>query len=268
MAMPRPSPGSTCLVTGASSGIGAELARGLAERGHGVTLAARREDRLTELAEELTAEHGIRAETVALDVTDEKARRALLTELEERGQIVEVLINNAGFGSGGAFVELDPDKEASMVRTNVEAVVGMTGSFLPGMVERGRGAILNVASLIAFQPMPFQATYGATKAAVLSFSDALHEEVRAKGVTVTSVCPGPVRTEFGEVGGFGGADEEIPDRFWLDPDNVAADALDALENGDRITVPGVRNQILALYGQHMPRFLLLPLVRRLYPVGD
>ena len=268
MAMPSPSPGSTCLVTGASSGIGAELARGLAARGHGVTLAARREDRLTDLAEELTAEHGVRVETVALDVTDEQARHELVTELDARELTVEVLINNAGFGSGGAFADLDPDKEASMVRTNVEAVVGMTGAFLPGMVERGRGAILNVASLIAFQPMPFQATYGATKAAVLSFSDALHEEVRDKGVTVTSVCPGPVRTEFGEAGGFGGADEEIPDRFWLDPNKVAADALDALAKGDRIAVPGVRNQVLALYGQHMPRFLLLPLVRRLYPVGD
>ena len=266
--MPAPSPGSTCLVTGASSGIGAELARGLAERGHGVTLCARREGRLTQLAEELAGEHGIRAETVALDVTDTHARGELVIELDERGLTVEVLINNAGFGSGGAFVDLDPNNEAAMVRTNVEALIAMTGAFLPGMVERGRGAILNLASLIAFQPVPFQATYGATKAAVLSFSDALHEEVRGKGVTVTSVCPGPVRTEFGEAGGFGGADEDIPARFWLDPGKVAADALEALEKGDRITVPGVRNQILALYGQHMPRFLLLPLLRRIYPVGD
>jgi uncharacterized protein len=268
VSLPPASPGSTCLITGASSGIGAQIARGLAARGRGVTLAARREDRLKELADELTEEHGIRAETVALDVTDEKARRDLVGDLDERGLSVEVLVNNAGFGSGGAFVELEAEKEAAMVRTNVEALVGMTGVFLPGMVERGRGAILNVASLIAFQPVPFQATYGATKAAVLSFSDALHEEVRDKGVTVTSVCPGPVRTEFGEAGGFGGADDEIPDRFWLEADKVAADALEALENGDRITVPGTRNQILALYGQHMPRFLLLPLVRRLYPVGD
>ena len=255
-------------MTGSSSGIGAEIARGLAGRGHGVTLAARREDRLKELAEELAEAHGIRVETVALDVTDERARQELVVDLEARGLTVEVLVNNAGFGSGGAFVELDADDEASMVRTNVEALIGMTGVFLPGMVERGRGAVLNVASLIAFQPVPFQATYGATKAAVLSFSDALHEEVRSSGVTVTAVCPGPVRTEFGESGGFGGADDRIPARFWLEPDKVAADALDALENGDRITVPGMRNQILALYGQHMPRFLLLPLVRHLYPVGD
>lgn len=267
MALPPPEPNSTCLVTGASSGIGAEIARELARRGHGVTLAARREERLRELAEELAGEHDVRAETVSADVADESARRRLKAALTERNLAVEVLVNNAGFGSGGAFVELEAEKEAEMVRTNVEAVVALTGTFLPDMVDRGRGAVLNVASLIAFQPVPFQATYGATKAAVLSFSDALHEELRGTGVTVTSVCPGPVRTEFGESGGFGGADDRIPDRFWLEADKVAADSVNAMENGDRITVPGTTNQIAALYGQHVPRFLLLPLVRRLWPVS-
>jgi uncharacterized protein len=267
MALPPPDPKSTSLVTGASSGIGAEIARELARRGHGVTLAARREERLRELADELSDEHGVRAETISADVADERARARLKQELEARGLAVELLVNNAGFGSGGAFIELDPEQEASMVRTNVEAVVALTGMFVPEMVERGRGAVLNVASLIAFQPVPFQATYGATKAAVLSFSDALHEELRGSGVTVTSVCPGPVRTEFGESGGFGGADDRIPDRFWLEADKVAADAVTALENGDRVTVPGATNQLAALYGQHLPRFLLLPLVRRLWPVG-
>jgi uncharacterized protein len=265
--LPPPEPNSTCLVTGASSGIGAEIARELARRGHGVTLAARREERLSELADELSGEHGVRAETVSADVAEESARKELKAQLMERNLTVEVLVNNAGFGSGGAFVELEAEKEAEMVRTNVEAVVALTGLFVPDMVERGRGAVLNVASLIAFQPVPFQATYGATKAAVLSFSDALHEELRGTGVTITSVCPGPVRTEFGESGGFGGADDRIPDRLWLEADRVAADAVDAMQAGDRITVPGARNQIAALYGQHMPRFLLLPLVRRLWPVG-
>src|SRR5215210_26258 len=251
MALPPPGPNSTCLVTGASSGIGAEIARELARRGHGVTLAARREERLSELAEELSGEHGVRAETVSADVADESARKGLKAQLMERNLTVEVLVNNAGFGTGGAFVELEAETEADMVRTNVEAVVALTGMFVPDMVERGRGAVLNVASLIAFQPVPFQATYGATKAAVLSFSDALHEELRDKGVTITSVCPGPVRTEFGESGGFGGADDRIPDRFWLEADRVAEDAVDAMEAGDRITVPGTRNQIAALYGQHL-----------------
>jgi uncharacterized protein len=266
VALPPPRPGSTCLVTGASSGIGAEIARELAGRGHGVTLTARREERLRELAGELSAEHGVRVETISADVADEAAREELRGELEERNLVVEVLVNNAGYGSGGAFVELDPGNEAAMVRTNVEAVVALTGVFLPEMVERGRGAVLNVASLIAFQPVPFQATYGATKAAVLSFTDALHEELRGTGVTVTSVCPGPVRTEFGEQGGFGGADDRIPGPLWLDAAKVAGDAVAALERGDRVTVPGAGNQLAALYGQHLPRFLLLPLVRRLWPV--
>jgi short-subunit dehydrogenase len=136
-----------------------------------------------------------------------------------------------------------------------------------GMVERGRGAVLNVASLIAFQPVPFQATYGATKAFVLSYTDALHEEMRGSGVTVTAVCPGPVHTEFGEQGGFGGADERIPGALWLEADRVARDAVKALENGDRITVPGPHNQLAALWGQHLPRSVLLPLVKRLWPVS-
>jgi short-subunit dehydrogenase len=266
VALPPPRPGATCLVTGASSGIGAEIARELAARGHGVVLTARREERLEELAEELAGEHGVRAETISADVAEEDARKGLKRTLEERQLTVEVLVNNAGFGSGGAFVGLDPDREAAMVRTNVEAVVALTGMFVPEMVERGRGGVLNVASLIAFQPVPFQATYGATKAAVLSFSDALHEELRGTGVTVTSVCPGPVRTEFGEAGGFGGADDRIPGPFWLNARKVARDAVSALERGDRVTVPGTGNQIAALYGQHLPRFLLLPLVRRLWPV--
>jgi uncharacterized protein len=265
--LPPPSPHSTCLITGASSGIGAEIARELARRGHGVTLTARRKERLKELAEELTAEHGARAETVAADVSDEAGRTHLRRELEARGLQVDVLVNNAGYGSGGAFVELEGDQEAAMVRTNVEAVVALSSAFLPEMVERRRGAILNVASLIAFQPVPFQATYGATKAAVLSFTDALHEELRGSGVTVTAICPGPVRTEFGEAGGFGGADDRIPAFLWLSASKVAEDAVNGLEKGERVVVPGPINQLAALYGQHLPRGILLPLIRRTWPVG-
>jgi short-subunit dehydrogenase len=154
-----------------------------------------------------------------------------------------------------------------MIRTNVEAVVGLSGAYLPEMVERGRGAVLNLASLIAFQPVPFQATYGASKAAVLSFTDALHEELRGTGVTVTAVCPGPVRTEFGESGGFGGADDKIPGVLWLDAQKVARDAVQGLEKGDRMVVPGALNRVAALYGRHLPRSLLLPLARRVWPVS-
>ncbi|HEV2074627.1 MAG TPA: SDR family oxidoreductase [Thermoleophilaceae bacterium] len=254
-------------MTGASSGIGAEIARGLAARGHGLTLVARREERLLELADELVAEHGVRTETVAADVADEDGRQALVKAVKRHGLDVEVLVNNAGFGSGGRFAELDGAKETSMVRTNAEAVVGLTSAYLPQMAERRRGAVLNVASLIAFQPVPFQATYGASKAFVLSFSEALSEEVRGDGVTVTAVCPGPVRTEFGESGGFGGADDRIPGPLWLSAGKVAADALDGLERGMRVVVPGPVNRVASLYGQHLPRALLLRLVRRVWPVG-
>jgi short-subunit dehydrogenase len=267
MALPPVRPGATCLITGASSGIGAELARGLAARGHGVTLVARREDRLRELADELAAAHRVRAEVIAADISDTAGRAELQAELDARELDVEVLVNNAGFGSGGAFVELDGEREAEMVRTNVEAVVALCSTHLPAMAARGRGAVLNVASLIAFQPVPYQATYGATKAFVLSFTDALHEELRGTGVTVTAVCPGPVRTEFGELGGFGGADERIPGALWLSAEKVARDALAAVERGDRVTVPGPHNRIAALWGQHLPRSILLPLVKQVWPVG-
>jgi uncharacterized protein len=263
MALPPPRPGSTCLITGASSGIGAELARQLAGRGLGVTLVARREDRLQELADELDGE----VHVIAADISDAEGREGLFAAVDELGLVVEMLVNNAGYGSGGAFTTLDPESEAAMVRTNCEALVALTAHYLPEMADRGRGAVLNLASLIAFQPVPFQATYGATKAFVLSFTDALHEEMRGTGVTVTAVCPGPVRTEFGEQGGFGGADERIPGPMWLEADKVAHDALEAVDRGDRVTVPGAGNQIAALWGQHLPRFLLLPLVRRLWPVS-
>jgi short-subunit dehydrogenase len=136
---------------------------------------------LVELAEECASEHGVRAETVVADVATRAGRLKLVDAVSADGLRVDVLVNNAGFGSGGRFVELDRARETSMVRTNVEAVVGLTGTYLPDMVERRRGAVLNVASLIAFQPVPFQATYGASKAFVLSFSDALHEELRGRG---------------------------------------------------------------------------------------
>jgi uncharacterized protein len=267
MALPTPSPSKTCLITGASSGIGADLARELGKRGYGVTLAARREERLQELAEEIMGEHHVRVETVSCDVTDEEERRGLAEELAGRGLVVDVLVNNAGFGSGGAFHELEPEKETGMVRTNVEAVVALCGVFVPPMVERGEGAVLNLGSTIAFQPVPYQATYGASKAFVLSFTQALHEELRGTGVTVTALCPGPVRTEFGEAGGFGGADERIPSWMWLSSDGVAEAGIDGLEKGRRVVVPGPVNQLTAIGGHYIPRSVLLPLVSRIWPVG-
>ena len=172
MALPAASPSSTCLVTGASSGIGADIARELAERGHGVTLTARREDRLQALAEEL-ADKGVRAEAIACDVTDPDSRAKLIAAIAERGLDVEVLVNNAGYGSGGLFQQLDGESEVRMVRTNCEAIIAFCAEYVPQMVERGRGAVLNVGSTAGFQPLPRQATYSGTKAFVNTFSEAL-----------------------------------------------------------------------------------------------
>src|SRR6478672_8264971 len=200
MALPPPSADSTCLVTGASSGIGTEIARELSRRGYGVTLVARREERLRELAAEL----GDGAAYEVCDVTDADARKALAECLAVRGLEVSVLVNNAGFSTSGPFVQSDRGRELDMVRTNIEAVVDFCSLLVPGMAERGRGAVLNVASTASFQPIPMQSGYAATKAFVLSFTESLHAELAGSGVNVTALCPGPVKTEFVDVA-------EIPD---------------------------------------------------------
>jgi short-subunit dehydrogenase len=181
VALPEPAESSTALITGASAGIGEATARELAARGHGVTLVARREERLRSLAGDLSERFGVRAEAIGADLGSATARADLARRIDELGLEVEVLVNNAGFGTGGRFHELDAERELEMVRVNVEAVVDLCGHFVPAMAARGRGAVLNVASTAAFQPLPRQATYGATKAFVLSFTDALHATSMAPG---------------------------------------------------------------------------------------
>jgi hypothetical protein len=266
MALPAPSPTGTCLVTGASSGIGADIARELAARGHGVTLVARREERLCDLAAELNVDRNVRAEVVACDLGDAAARDRLAAEVAQRGLDVEVLINNAGFGSGGRFQEIDQARELELVRLNVEAVVDLCGRWVPGMVERGRGAVLNVASTAAFQPLARQATYGASKAFVLSFTEALHSDLAGTGVTATALCPGPVRSEFMDSPGFEAADD-TPGFVWMSSADTARAGVRGLERGRRVVVPGVKNLAGALAGQHAPRSVVLALARRFSPVG-
>jgi short-subunit dehydrogenase len=265
MALPPPSPDTTCLVTGASSGIGAEIARELARRGLGVTLAARREDRLRELAAELGS--SVRAEVVACDVADPASRERMSAQLRERGLTVEVLVNNAGFSTAGRFWQNDPEREVGLVRTNVEAVVALSREFLPGMVDRGRGAVLNVASTAAFQPLPMQASYAASKAFVLNFTDALHAELKGTGVSATSLCPGPVKTEFSQVAQLEQADEHLPEFLWASAEEVARAGVDGMERGRRVVVPGVLNRVGAVGGQHAPRSLVLRLTGRLHPAN-
>ena len=252
MALPPPTNGSTVLVTGASAGIGAELARGLAARGYGVTLVARREERLRALADEL----GSGAEVAACDLSDAAARQALVAGLER--QVLGVC-NNAGFGSVGRFAELDAERELRLVRVNVEAVVELTRAFLPGMLEAGAGAVLNVASIAAYQPLPGFAAYAASKAFVQSFSEAVHEELAGTGVSVTCLSPGFTHTEFGAAAGSEGS---LPGFVYGDASDVAEAGIEAMLAGRRSAIPGLANRASMLGGRVAPRSLLLPLVRQ------
>jgi short-subunit dehydrogenase len=248
------------VVTGASSGIGTEIARELTRRGYGVTLVARREDRLRELAQEL----GASAEMHVCDVSDPIARSALAEGLAARGVEVAMLANNAGFSTLGPFARADRQRELAMVRTNIEAVVDFCALFIPAMVERGRGAVLNVASTAAFQPLPMQAGYAATKAFVLSFTESLHAELSGSGVAITALCPGPVKTEFAEVAGFESTDA-MPGIFWESAEEVARVGIRGLEQGKRVVIPGMLNRAGAVGGQHVPRSLLLRAAARVHP---
>lgn len=267
MSLPSTGPDRTCLVTGASSGIGIDLARELAKRGHGVTLVARREGPLRELAAELTAAHGVRAEIATADLSDDEAREHLAADVAKRGLTVGVLVNNAGFSTMGPVHRSVAAKEISMIRTDVEAVAHLCSLFLPGMVERREGAVLNVASTAAFQPLPGQAGYGACKSFVRSYSHALAQEVRKHGVTVTVLCPGPVETGFANAMGLSDdeASKSLPSFMWESSAEVAADAVSALEKGRMEVIPGLPNRVGARLAGFAPRRVLLPLLASRHP---
>jgi short-subunit dehydrogenase len=260
--LPPPSPRSTALVTGASSGIGVEIARSLARRGHGVTLAARRKERLEDLAQELAEAHGVGTKAIECDVTDPDSRAELVDRLDEVELEVEILVNNAGYGSGGLFHELELERELGMVRTNSEAMVAMCGLFVPGMVARGRGAVLNTASTIGFQPLPGEATYSASKAFALTFTESLHAELIGRGIVVTALCPGPVETEFMEDEAVADNASSLPRFMWVDPADVAEQGVRGLERGRRVVVPGTANRIGTNIGRHVNRGVLLAAARR------
>jgi short-subunit dehydrogenase len=250
---------STALVTGASSGIGVALADELARRGHALTLVARREDRLRELADKINGDHGVRVEWIAVDLTDAAERDRIPAEVASRGMVVDMLVNDAGMGTSGPFHELPIEREIQMIRLNVEAMVALCGAFVPGMVERGSGGVLNVASVSGFMPVPQQATYSASKAFVLTFTEALTIDLHGTGVTATALCPGPVKTEFE------GIIDGLPSVLFVEPEQVARKALDALENGRRSVVPGAFNKVNAVSGRYTPRRVFLPLARRFWP---
>ena len=257
MSLPEAENGAVALVTGASSGIGEAFARQLAERGYRVALVARSEDKLRALSEEL----GGGAEVLPCDLADPAARDRLAATIAERGLDVEVLVNNAGFGVYQDFAESDREREIEQARVNVEAVVDLTHRFLPAMIERGRGAIINTASTAAFQPIPGNAGYAAAKAYVLALSEALHEETRKAGVTVTALCPGPVHSGFQDASGAHEFAKTLPKPMWREPDTVAKAALKAADRGRRLVVPGAPNRISGAMARFSPRPVLLRMLR-------
>jgi short-subunit dehydrogenase len=234
------------LVTGASAGLGVEFARQLSKRGHRLVLAARRKDRLEELAKELG-----KARAVAIDLSKKDAAAKLLADVTANGEVVDLLVNNAGFGLIGRFAELDAKRERQMIDLNVGALTDLCRAVAPGMIERKSGGIINVASTAAFQPGPKMAVYFATKAFVLSLSEALHEELKPHGISVSCLCPGPTRTEFGEVAGFG--DNGAFDRLAMSAEKVVEIGLRGLDRNKAVVITGTFNKIGALSTRFAPR---------------
>ncbi|OLT94202.1 SDR family NAD(P)-dependent oxidoreductase [Mycobacterium syngnathidarum] len=264
MPLPPPSPTSTAVITGASSGIGAELARELVSRGYGVTLVARRADKLTELAAELSE---ARVEVIPCDVADSGARATLFDEVERRGLTVDILVNNAGIGTLGAVTRSTPEAEIAQVRVNAEAVIDLCTRAVASMVPRGRGAILNVGSTAGFHPFPGQAGYAATKAFVRNYTEGLRAELAGTSVTVTTLNPGPVRTEFLKSAGM---DERafaaaFPKFLWMPARDVARVGVDALAHDKGEVIAGAPSRISTRLAQLMPRRLLLPMLAKQHP---
>jgi short-subunit dehydrogenase len=264
--VPAPSPDRAALVTGASSGIGAELARQLAQRGHNVVLVARRKAEMDALAAQLASPR-VRVEVLPADLTDPAERAAIVQRTADLGLEIDVLVNNAGLSTLGPVHRADVERELQMVELDVMAVVDLTTRFLPGMVDRRSGAVLNVASTAAFQPLPGQAGYGASKAFVLSYSRGLAGELRGTGVTVTALCPGPVDTGFGDAAGFSKEDAEsaLPSFMWESAEAVARAGIAGLEAGDPVAIPGRANWLAAGVAQLAPKRVLVPLLASRHP---
>jgi short-subunit dehydrogenase len=266
MALPAPRATAAAVITGASSGVGAEVARALAARGHHVLLLARRAERLQALADDLAAAHGVRADVVPCDLSDRRSRATALAAIGDLGSEIDVLANCAGLGMTGPFHEQPVDAAVRMAATNFEAVVDLTGALLPDMVRRRSGAVLLVSSLAGAGPVPGFATYAATKAAVTSFGEALHAEVRGHGVCVTVVCPGPIDTEFGAVADIEDLMGRTPAFLTATAAECAAAGLAGLDAGRRVVIPKPAVRALGVLGAHVPHRVGLPMWRRVFSV--
>lgn len=244
----------TALVTGASSGIGRELARLFAADGSDLVLVARRQGRLEMLADELRAAHGVTVHVLAKDLARPEAPAEIFDEMVRLALAIDVLVNNAGFGARGPVAEIEARRQVDMVQVNVTALTHLTRLFLPGMLERRRGAILNVGSSAGFQPVPNLSVYAATKAAVLSFTEGLAEELRGSGVTATVLAPGATATEFAAVAGMEGT--RLFEAAVMDAATVARAGYDGMRAGKVVVVPRLRNKLSALAVRVVPRALV------------
>jgi short-subunit dehydrogenase len=252
----------TALVTGGSGGIGLELAKVLARNDFDLVLVARNRDTLEAAAGQLEGKFDVKTHVFAADLTRTEAPEAIFNFLQNENIPIEVLVNNAGFGLGGEFADTKLQRELEMIQVNIAALTHLTKLFLPPMIKRGSGRILNVASTAAFQPGPLMAVYYATKAYVLSFSEALAEELRNSGVTVTALCPGPTQTGFADVAEMG--DSRLFNTFGIaDAADVAQYGFDAMMHGKRLAIPGVKNKVIAQANRFAPRAFTAKIARML-----
>ena len=260
--MERRSSLKTALVTGASSGIGLEFAKLLAREGHDLVLVARRREALEEVARELAVKHGVAVHVIAKDLAAPDSAAEIFGELETEHIVVDILVNDAGLGLHGRFWETDLERQIEIIQVNVVALTALTGRFLPGMVARGRGRIVNVASTAAFQPGPYMAVYYATKAYVLSFSEALAVELSDTGVTVTALCPGPTVTEFQTAAGL---EDTLLFRgpFVMKAEKVARAGWAGAKRGKRVVIPGLANKLLKGIVRFSPRRLVIAVAGRM-----
>ena len=249
------------VVTGGSSGIGLELSRLLAHDRHDLVIVAQNAERLAAVARSIASEYGVRVVELAMDLGEPEAPAHVERALRSDGLTPDVLVNNAGFGLRGPFAEIDLGKQLQMIRVNVDALTHLTGLLLPGMIGRRRGRVLNVASTAAFQPGPLMAVYYASKAYVLSFSEALANEMHGTGVTVTALCPGPTATAFEKRAGL--EETALFRRAVMDAAAVARYGYDAMRQGVPVAIPGWRNRLLAQSVRFVPRTLAARAARAL-----
>jgi short-subunit dehydrogenase len=262
MPVPAPSPDARAVVTGASQNIGEALATELAARGHNLIVTARREDVLTDLAARLSDKYGVTAEVRPADLTDPAERAKLTDELAARN--ISILCANAGIATFGAVSGLDPEVEKAQVQLNAVAVYDLTLAVLPGMIERRAGGILISGSAAGNSPIPYNATYAATKAFVNTFSESLHGELRGSGVHVTLLAPGPVRTELPDPSQQSLVEKMVPDFLWISTEYTARVSLNALARNKMRVVPGLTSKAMSVAGQYAPRAVVAPIVGSFY----